>query len=602
LVISDLISVNIRSLLLVYSSMVMNLIQKVIFMKNKTFTKVVASAAIAALSVVTTFAQTNLGSECGCPPVDSRTAVTLSSLGVDANGQLTANQTLTCDKIYTLDRKIYVPNGVTLTINPGTVVKGASAALPADATGLIVERGGKLIADGTQSCPIVFTAAADPMDGSYSLTNVGNWGGIVILGTASNNLIASNTYAGKPSGYAGNGVGFIEGFLATNFGDCYGAGDPAFPTFNDNDNSGILRYVSIRHAGALVADANELNGLSLGSVGRGTTIEHLEIVAAADDNIEFFGGTVNVKYVSTLFGDDDMFDYDLGWKGKGQFLFGIAGDSITGLHTTDNGFEADADDDKKAPALRSHPVLYNVTLISNGHINPSADNSGPAAIHAKELAEGEIYNSIFANFRSGLHLATGRSNATNKGDAYDNWTVADNAYNTGTGVARKGSLIVKNNTFVGFGNQPTRSFYITTGALTSGKNATIAYKAATAASAADIAQFTTTDGNSVVASVPGFDFNWAWNDATHTSYDTNPYHAAPTSNISSSIAPPADGFFSVVNYRGAFDANKGSWLSDWALNQIQSSSASNPTDLNKDGITDVSDFNIFAGKFLQVNQ
>jgi hypothetical protein len=559
-------------------------------MKKITLSKIVAGAAVAAISISTAFAQTNLGSECGCPSVASRTAVTVSSLGVNANGELLANQTLTCDKVYTLDQKIYVPSGITLTIMPGTVIKGASAALPANATGLIIERGGKIMADGTQACPIVFTSAADPMDGTYSLTNVGDWGGIVILGTATNNLTTANTYTG-----GANGVGFIEGFSAANARDLYGAGDAAFPTNDDNSNSGILRYVSIRHAGALIADANELNGLSLGSVGRGTTIEHLEIIGSADDNIEFFGGTVNVKYVTTLFGNDDMFDYDLGWKGKGQFLFGMAGDSITGLHTTDNGFEADADDDKKAPALRSHPVFYNVTLIGNGHILPSADNSGPAAIQAKEQTEGEIYNSIFANYRSGLHLATSRSATT--GDAYDNWT---NGTMSGSSPVRN-SLIVKNNTFIGFGSDPVKSFYITTGALTSGKNATIAYKAATAASAADIAQFTTTDGNSVVTSVPGIDYSWAWNSAAHTSYSSNPFHATPTSNITSSITPPADGFFSIVTYRGAFDANKGSWLSDWAVAQVLTSQQSNPTDLNNDGKTDVTDYLILVGKFGQTN-
>ena len=563
-------------------------------MKKITFSKIVAGAAIAAISISTAFAQSNLGSECGCPPVGSRTPVVLSSLGVNGFGELLANQTLTCDKVYTLDQKIYVPSGITLTIMPGTVIKGASAALPANATGLIIERGGKIMADGTQACPIVFTSAADPMDGTYSLTNVGDWGGVVILGTATNNLTTANTYTG-----GANGVGFVEGFSAANPRDLYGAGDAAFPTNNDNDNSGILRYVSIRHAGALIADANELNGLSLGSVGRGTTIEHLEIIASADDNIEFFGGTVNVKYVTTLFGNDDMFDYDLGWKGKGQFLFGMAGDSITGLHTTDNGFEADGDDNSKAPLLRSHPVFYNVTLIGNGHIMPSADNSGAAAIMAKELTEGEIYNSIFANYRSGLHLATSRAATT--GDAYDNWTNTSNANNGGFPKAIQGSFIVKNNTFIGFGSNPVKAFYITTGALTSGKNATIAYKAATAASAADIAQFTTTDGNSVVASVPGIDYSWAWNSAAHTSYSGNSFHATPTSNITSSITPPADGFFSTVNYRGAFDANKGSWLSEWALAQVLTSQQSNPTDLNNDGITNVTDYLILVGKFGQTN-
>jgi len=559
-------------------------------MKKITLSKIVAGAFVAAISISTAFAQTNLGSECGCPPVGSRTTVLLSSLGVNANSELLADQTLTCDKVYVLDQKIYVPSGITLTIKPGTLIKGNAAALPVNATGLIIERGGKIMADGTSACPIVFTSAADPMNGTHPLTNVGEWGGICILGKATNNLVQTNTYG---IGTGADGLGFIEGFSAANGGrDIYGGG--ATPI--DNDNSGILRYVSIRHAGALVGDANELNGLSLGSVGSGTTIEHLEIIGSADDNIEFFGGTVNVKYVTTLFGDDDMFDYDLGWKGKGQFLFGMAGDSITGVKSTDNGFEADADDNAKSPVLRSHPIFYNVTLIGNGHIIPHADNSGAAAIQAKEQAEGEIYNSIFANYRSGLHLATARSAAS--GDAYDNWT---NGTMGGTSPQRN-SLKVKNNTFIGFGSDPVKSFYITTGGLTSGKNATIAYKAATAASAADIAQFTTTDGNAVVASVPGIDYNWAWNASpANNDYSSNSFHATPTTNITSSITPPADGFFSTVNYRGAFDANKSSWLSEWAVAQVLTSQQSNPTDLNNDGKTDTSDFLLLVDKFGTTN-
>jgi hypothetical protein len=565
-------------------------------MKNNSISKFFASAALAAIAIASGLAQTNLGSECGCPAVSSRTSINMSSLGVNANGELQANATLTSNNTYILDQKIYVPSGITLTIQPGTLIKGNSAADPANATALIIERGGKIMADGTKECPIVFTSAADPMDGSYSMTNVGDWGGIVILGIASNNLTTANTYSG-----GANGVGFIEGFNASNTRDLYGAGDALFPTANDNDNSGILRYVSIRHAGAILQIGNELNALSLGSVGRGTTIEHIETVASADDNIEFFGGTVNVKYASVLYGDDDMFDYDLGWKGKAQFLFGIAGDSLTGLHSTDNGFEADADDQATAPVLRSHPVIYNATLISNGHILPTADNSGPAAIQAKELTEGEFYNCIFANFRSGLHLATARETASgNKGDAYDNWTDADNAFNTGFPNAIKHSLIVKNNTFIGFGNVPVKAFYITKGSMTTGTPKV--YKNATAASAADITQFTTTDNNSVVSSVNGIDYDWGWNTAAHTSNSNNPYHVTPTSNITSTITPPADGFFSVVNFRGAFDATKSSWLSDWALGQILTSQNANPTDLNNDGWTNVSDFSILAGKFGQKNK
>jgi len=570
-------------------------------MKKITFSKIVASAFVAAISISTAFAQTNLGSECGCPVVPAVAGTTrpAGTILADGLGNLSGSQTWDCSHTWTLDKKYYVKAGQTLTIQPGTVVRGAAAGVPADATALIVERGGKIIADGTQSCPIVFTSVADPMNGAYSLTNVGEWGGVVVLGIATNNLVTTNTYSG---GF--DGVGFVEGFSAANSRDLYGAGDGIFPIANDDDNSGILRYVSIRHAGAQIATANELNGLSLGSVGRGTTIEHLEILANADDNIEFFGGTVNVKYVTTLFGDDDMFDYDLGWKGKGQFLFGMAGDPTTGLHSTDNGFEADADDNTKAPALRSHPVFYNVTLVGNGNVNPTADNSGAAAIQAKEQAEGEIYNSIFANFRSGLHLATGRSAST--GDAYDNWT---NGTMGGASPVRN-SFVVKNNTFIGFGPKSgatvaTAHPYMTKGSMTATSGTTKIWKAATVASDADSIQFMATDGNSVVAAVAGIDYNWAWNTTTppnqNRSYSTNPFHATPISNITSSITPPADGFFSVVNYRGAFDATKGSWLSDWALAQVLTSYQSNPTDINNDGVTDVNDFNQLATRFGKAN-
>jgi len=305
-------------------------------------------AFLCAINVTNTSAQNNLGQDCGCPAVSARTTVvnlsTLTNGGVGTNApELSADAHLTCDKIWILDEKIYVPNGKTLTIDPGTVIKGLPQADPSLATCLVIERGGKIMADGTQSCPIVFTANEDPMDGSYSLTNVGKWGGVVILGKASNSLILAKNNVTLGAGHicvGYDGVGYIEGFDASNGLNLFGAGDPSFPTADDNDNSGIFRYVSVRHAGAILQIGNELNGISLGSVGRGTTFEHVEVVAAADDNIEYFGGTVNVKYISTLFGDDDQFDWDLGYSGKVQFYFGISSDSLnTGnKHTTDNGF------------------------------------------------------------------------------------------------------------------------------------------------------------------------------------------------------------------------------------------------------------------------
>jgi len=610
-------------------------------MKRK-LTKLISAIGITAISVATCFGQVsdqNNGAECGCPvPVSSRSVVDMATLGVALNAtqiEIQTNTTLTCNNVYTLNKKIFVGYGITLTIQPGTVIKGINPVPydPALCPALIVERGGKIMADGKPNCKIIMTGDPDPLDGSYSITNVGDWGGLVICGMATNNLLTAYNYGTGKKGSPWNGVGYIEGADNTQK-TMWGAGDTittvcgapvSIPTvFNDNDNSGTLKYVSVRHAGALIGGntaGNELNGISLYSVGRGTKIEYVETIAAADDNFELFGGTVDLKHCSVLYGDDDFYDYDLGWKGRMQFCFGIAGDSITGLHSTDNGFECDADDNKSCTTFdRSHPYLYNCTFISNGHLLPTADNTGPAAIQAKELTEGEFINNVFVNFRSGLHLATARSTSGNGngGDAYDNWTnnssdtYINPSYPTGSGYtsaqnAKFHSLIVKNNTFVHCNLKNNAapngvSYWITKGTMTTSGNP-YTYKDATPASAADTVQFYN-DGNRHPASVPGIDYNWAWN-AGHTDFTNNHYYAVPSANITSTMTPPNDGFFDVVAYRGAFDATKGSWLSTdngFMLPVASKLQNYNPTDLNNDGITNIDDFSILLGKFGQLDQ
>jgi len=577
---------------------------------QKTLIKMFSTAAVAAMSVSSLFAQTNLGADCGCPPVASRPTVLLTTLA-GAEGQLLAKNTiLTCDKTWILDDKIYVDSLKSLTIQPGTVIKGRKAAT-GNANALIVQRDAKIFASGTPTCPIVFTAEADNLDGTFPTASTGQWGGVVILGKSFVNLtVAKNTTSGSTTRYCAgiDGTGFIEGFSAANRRNVYGGG----ANVDEDDNSGILKYVSIRHAGDVLpvipgtpADgSNELNGLSLGAVGRGTTIEHVEIISAADDNIEFFGGTVNVKYITTMFGADDMFDFDLGYKGKAQFYFGVktATNDTTTTISSDNGIEADADDDKAAPvhALRSHPIFYNCTFVGNNRYNGNADNSGPAGLQAKELTEGEFYNNIFANFRTGVNFATARDNATNLGDGYDNWTSADNAYNTGTGVAVKGSLIIKNNTF--FGNR----YPITKGAMTTGKWSAIVTNPAdgvklSLGSADDMTQFTN-DGNLVPTTIAGFNTVWAMNSTTNAV--STVLDVIPSSNLASTITAPADGFFTPAAYRGAFDATKPSWLSGWAYATVLKTSAglqSNPTDINQDGMTDMKDFNQLLTRFNKAN-
>lgn len=558
-------------------------------MKTK-FTKFAAVALIAMAAGNDVSAQLasqqNLGEACGCPPVASRTVVSMSSLAIvggATDGNLIATNTiLTCDKTYLLDNKIYVAAGKTLTIQPGTVIKGAPTGTAAAANAILVNRDGKIFASGTESCPIIFTAQADPLDGTYALTNKGIWGGIVILGKAKNNLTtAANYSAAGTIGFqgttgsgvdGGDGVGFIEGFTAADARNLYGM-PPGQE--DDNDNSGVMRYVSIRHAGATVGANNELNGLTLGSVGRGTTIENIEVISNDDDGIEPFGGTVNMKYLTLMFNNDDNFDYDHGYTGKVQFILSVKLDAAT-FTGGDSGLEIDGDDNKGNPTLLSRPTIYNSTFIGNGsNVNATNGTSGgPFAINAKEKVEGSIYSSIFANYRAGINLVKSMGTRTGTAEAYHNWRGINTA-----GTAVTPTLIVECNTFVGN----------TAGLVVGGSAVNLV--------AGDEAKFTA-DNNTVVATVAGLDFNFA---ATGTTV-SDQYNAVPSPQLASTCVPPTDGFFIPTNYRGAFAPGATSWMSNWSYSALLD--AANglvpcATDINKDGTTSTLDFLELVGQFNQ---
>ena len=559
-----------------------------------TFTKVAALALIAMTAGNEVSAQLasqqNLGASCGCPPVASRPTVSLSTLatiGGANDGDLTATNTiLTCDKTYLLDNKIYVPAGKTLTIQPGTVIKGVPTGTTLAANAILVMRDGKIFASGTESCPIIFTAQADPLDGTYPLTTKGQWGGIVILGKAFNNLTTAANYSatgaagffgtaqvgGVNSIAGGDGIGFIEGFTAADARNLYGM-PPG--QADDNDNSGILRYVSIRHAGASVGANNELNGLTLGSVGRGTTIENLEVVSNDDDGVEPFGGTVNLKYLSLMFNNDDNFDYDQGYSGKVQFILSVKLDAAT-FTGGDSGLEIDGDDNKANPAVLSNATIYNATFIGNGsNTQPTGGGSGPWAINAKEKVQGTIRSSIFANYRSGMNLIKSMGTRTGNAESYHNWRGIANDNTT----AITPTLIVECNTFVG-----------NTSSLTvGGSTANLV--------AGDDAKFLA-DGNVVATTLSGLDFNFAASGTTVT----DQYNAVPNPQLASTCVPPADGFFVPTNYRGAFELNKKSWLSNWAYSALLDATnglVACPTDITGDGTTNTADFLDLVGQFGQ---
>jgi hypothetical protein len=247
-----------------------------------------------------------------------------ATTNVVISSNISSNTTWTADNVYELGGRITVLDGVTLTIEPGTVIKG-QAGTGANATALLVARGGKINAVGTPTKPIIFTSVADETTpeqvgaGLFISPNLdpatqGLWGGVIILGKA-------------PISASANEIQ-IEGIPTTDPNGLYGGNDVS-------DNSGVMKYVSIRHGGANIGNGNEINGLTLGGVGNGTTIENIEIVGNQDDGIEFFGGTVNVSNLLVWFSGDDAIDTDQAWAGTLNNFIVICGSA------TDHALEID---------------------------------------------------------------------------------------------------------------------------------------------------------------------------------------------------------------------------------------------------------------------
>jgi len=298
---------------------------------------------------------------------------------VEVTSNITGNVTWTSDKIYLIRKYIYVESGATLTIQPGTIIKGDKNESANTKGALIIKRGGKLIADGTVDKPIVFTSNKEK-----GLRNIGDWGGIWICGAAPTN--------------AGNDVQ-----AEADLGVTYGGTNP-------NDNSGILRYVRIEFGGIALQPNKEINGLSLAGVGSGTIIENVQVSFSGDDGFEWFGGTVNAKNLISYKNVDDDFDIDNGYKGKVQFGLVIRDPNIADVSGS-NGFEVDNDANGSQTSPFTQATFSNITFIGPnlpGNSTYSADFK--RAAHLRRSSKVNIYNSVFAGYPVGI-LIDGDSTA-----------------------------------------------------------------------------------------------------------------------------------------------------------------------------------------------
>lgn len=328
-------------------------------------------------------------------------------------GDITSNTTLAKGNTYFLKGGVHVVGGAVLTIQEGVTVK--SDPNDGSAAYLLIDPSSKIEAVGTAEAPIVFTSGkANPQ--------AQDWGGIILTGKA-----PINVTGGTALSEMGQGIS-------------YGGTDA-------NHSSGTLKYVRAEYTGKKSTSEKEHNGFTFEGVGAGTTVEHIAVYHGGDDGVEFFGGTVNVKYAVVYGAQDDSFDWTYGWKGKGQFWVAVQGDILA-----DRGIEADNNGSNRSATPNSEPTLSNVTLVGSliaqtgDDLESNPESGKTRAIKLREGTKGKLYNFVTYGFSSGVEVEHDETLAN----------------------MEAGSLIFANSSV--YGPQKTWSFKTTAGTAFTGDN------------------------------------------------------------------------------------------------------------------------------------
>jgi hypothetical protein len=345
-------------------------------MKTSYFSRTIGLALVAATLVTVSCKKKDTSST----PSPSTTSTTGSGKVITVKDSISTNTHWTADNKYLLVGYVYVTKGATLTIDPGTIIKGDR-----DTKGsLIVERGAKLMAVGTADKPIVFTSNQPKGQRNY-----GDWGGVILCGYAPVNWTAATTIDGKtlPSG-----VGQVEGGPRS----LYGGNDAG-------DNSGDLEYVRIEFPGVPFSPNNEINGLTFCGIGSGTKIDHIQVSYSGDDSYEFFGGNVNCKHMVALRTWDDDFDTDNGFQGKVQFAVCLR-DPYAADNSGSKGFESDSYQGGTNTTQLTKPVFSNVTLVGP-LVDPGStgyDHQFVAGVHIRRASSLSLFNGLVVGWPAGI--------------------------------------------------------------------------------------------------------------------------------------------------------------------------------------------------------
>ncbi len=406
-------------------------------------------------------------------------------------------QTLTKDNKYLLKGQVFVRENSILTIEPGTIIFGDKGTKGT----LIIDRGGKIIAEGTANEPIVFTSALAP--GSRDR---GDWGGIVILGKA-------RTNQADP---------VIEGVTPT----------VIFGGDNDDDNSGILKYVRVEFAGIELTPNNETNSITLGGVGRGTTMEYCQVSFGGDDGFEWFGGALNAKHLIAFGMWDDCFDVDYGFTGKVQFGLSVRYGSYAD-QSGSNIFETDNGPNDNVTTLITTGVFSNITGIGPRLTNSQSINSNyQHAIDMRRRTALTIANSVFVGMPRGIRM--------NQQSVFDN-------YSNNSGALLNNYL-----------SAPAQTFSVGTGMTANAASVQSLWNATN--------EVNTETDLAIVYAQLGLNQNIFFGTNTSTGYSSNATFTVTsgslTSGASFSDSRLTDPFFTTTTYRGAFGATD--WTDGWA--------------------------------------
>lgn len=430
---------------------------------------------------------------------------------VEVSGEITTNTTWSASKIYSLKGFVYVSNGATLTIEPGTIIKGDKAT---KAT-LIITRGSKINATGTVDKPIVFTSAL-----AAGARSQGDWGGIILLGKAPVNQ--------------GTDVK-VEGGLVQPTGKdekayiYYGGTDAA-------DNSGVMKYVRIEYAGIAFTVDNEINGLTMGGVGSGTTLDYIQVYRSGDDAFEWFGGTVNAKHLYAVGTWDDDFDTDFGYSGNVQFALAQRVATVAD-QSGSNGFESDNDGNGSNLTPKTLAVFSNVTILgpiraAGGSLNANYQNGA----QIRRNSSLSLLNSVISGFPVGIYIDD--TKVATAGATSTNYT--------------SGSLVLANNLIYG---TKTTEISVSTGSLLTQIDASLRTNNTFAQASFAGSLFTApylyaSDFGTTAASTLGT-----------ANFTLSATSAAATGALFTD-AKVSGAFFDKVAYRGAFGATD--WTAGWA--------------------------------------